>query len=113
MASFPNVYTHRKVADTASKSCEICYKPSTSVLVTPENASFVNVDVDLKFNHPVKTVNAVFNGMAAGTGNGMNPDKTEYRFKAGQLVAQSLTFIIKSQEKIYTHIAGVDGMVKR
>lgn len=37
MASFPNVYTHRKVADTASKSCEICYKPSTSVLVTPEN----------------------------------------------------------------------------
>ncbi|TVY44254.1 hypothetical protein LSUB1_G000985 [Lachnellula subtilissima] len=37
MASFPNVYTHRKVADTASKSCEICYKPSTSVLVTPES----------------------------------------------------------------------------
>jgi hypothetical protein len=37
MASFPNVYTHRKVADAASKACEICYKPSTSVLVTPEN----------------------------------------------------------------------------
>jgi hypothetical protein len=37
MASFPNVYTHRKVADTASKTCEICFKPSTSVLVTPEN----------------------------------------------------------------------------
>jgi len=37
MASFPNVYTHRKVAATASKPCEICYKPSTSVLVTPEN----------------------------------------------------------------------------
>jgi hypothetical protein len=37
MASFPNVYTHRKVADTASKACEICFKPSTSVLVTPEN----------------------------------------------------------------------------
>lgn len=37
MASFPNIYTHRKVADTASKACEICYKPSTSVLVTPEN----------------------------------------------------------------------------
>jgi len=37
MASFPNVYTHRKVADTASKACEICYKPTTSVLVTPEN----------------------------------------------------------------------------
>lgn len=37
MASFPNIYNHRKVADTASKACEICYKPSTSVLVTPEN----------------------------------------------------------------------------
>jgi hypothetical protein len=37
MASFPNIYTHRKVADTASKACEVCYKPSTSVLVTPEN----------------------------------------------------------------------------
>lgn len=40
MASFPNVYTHRKVADTASKACEICYKPSTSVLVTPQNKDF-------------------------------------------------------------------------
>jgi hypothetical protein len=37
MASFPNIYTHRKVADTASKACEVCYKPSTSVLVTTEN----------------------------------------------------------------------------
>lgn len=36
-ALFPNIYTHRKVADTASKACDICYKPSTSVLVTPEN----------------------------------------------------------------------------
>ncbi|RDW60795.1 DUF1742-domain-containing protein [Coleophoma cylindrospora] len=31
-APFPNIYTHRKVADTASKACDICYKPSTSVL---------------------------------------------------------------------------------
>lgn len=37
MASFPNIYTHRKVADTASKACEICYKPASSVLVTLEN----------------------------------------------------------------------------
>ncbi|TVY59214.1 UPF0589 protein [Lachnellula cervina] len=43
MASFPNVYTHRKVANTASKSCEICYKPSTSVLVTPESKDFFYV----------------------------------------------------------------------
>jgi hypothetical protein len=41
MASFPNVYTHRKVADTASKPCEICYKPSSSVLVASENKVFV------------------------------------------------------------------------
>ncbi|KAE8453116.1 hypothetical protein EG329_012303 [Mollisiaceae sp. DMI_Dod_QoI] len=43
MASFPNVYTHRKVAETASKACEICYKPSTSVLVTVENKDFFYV----------------------------------------------------------------------
>lgn len=43
MASFPNIYTHRKVADTASKACEICYKPSTSVLITPENKDFFYV----------------------------------------------------------------------
>ncbi|PBP19037.1 DUF1742-domain-containing protein [Diplocarpon rosae] len=40
MASFANIYTHRKVADTAPKACEICYKPSTSVLVAPENKDF-------------------------------------------------------------------------
>lgn len=37
MASFPNIYTHRKVADTAAKPCTICYKPSSSVMVTAEN----------------------------------------------------------------------------
>lgn len=35
--AFPNVYAHRKVADTSSKPCDICYKPSTSVLVVSEN----------------------------------------------------------------------------
>ncbi|KAG8163965.1 hypothetical protein KVR01_005883 [Diaporthe batatas] len=40
MASFPNVYTHRKVAEAASKRCEICFKPSTSVLVTPDKQDF-------------------------------------------------------------------------
>ncbi|KAK6605038.1 hypothetical protein H4I96_05620 [Botrytis cinerea] len=43
MASFPNIWTHRKVADTASKPCEICYKPSASVLITPENKDFFYV----------------------------------------------------------------------
>ena len=35
--SFPNIYHHRKVADTSARSCEICFKSSTSVLITPEN----------------------------------------------------------------------------
>jgi hypothetical protein len=35
--AFQNIYTHRKVAETSSKACEICYKPSSSVLVAPEN----------------------------------------------------------------------------
>ncbi|CZT10651.1 uncharacterized protein RAG0_15074 [Rhynchosporium agropyri] len=43
MASFANIYTHRKVADTASKACEICYRPSTSVMVAPENRDFFYV----------------------------------------------------------------------
>ncbi|KAM5435748.1 hypothetical protein MferCBS31731_006197 [Microsporum ferrugineum] len=30
----------RRVADTSAKSCLICYKPSTSVLVTPDNKDF-------------------------------------------------------------------------
>lgn len=33
--SFPNVWHHRKVADTASRGCDVCYKPTTSVLATP------------------------------------------------------------------------------
>lgn len=35
--AFSNVYTHRKVAETKAKSCDICYKLSTSVLITPDN----------------------------------------------------------------------------
>ncbi|KAI1494315.1 VPS4-associated protein 1 [Biscogniauxia mediterranea] len=43
MSLFPNIWHHRKVADTSAKGCEICYKPSTSVLVTPENKDFFYV----------------------------------------------------------------------
>ncbi|ATY65998.1 hypothetical protein A9K55_001934 [Cordyceps militaris] len=39
-APFPNIYNHRKVADSSAKSCDICYKTSTSVLVTPDNKDF-------------------------------------------------------------------------
>ncbi|KAK3377406.1 VPS4-associated protein 1 [Lasiosphaeria ovina] len=35
--AFPNVYTHRKVAETSAKPCDICFKPSTSVLITVGN----------------------------------------------------------------------------
>ena len=32
-----NKYHLRTVADTASKACFICYKPTTKVLITPDN----------------------------------------------------------------------------
>lgn len=35
--SFPNIYTHRKVAETKAKSCDVCFKISSSVLITPDN----------------------------------------------------------------------------
>ncbi|KAF4448180.1 AAA-ATPase vps4-associated protein 1 domain-containing protein [Fusarium austroafricanum] len=38
--TFPNLYTHRKVAENASKACDICYKSSTSVLITPDQKDF-------------------------------------------------------------------------
>ncbi|KAH6884827.1 VPS4-associated protein 1 [Thelonectria olida] len=41
--AFPNVYHHRRVAESASKACDICYKPSTSVLITPDNKDFFYV----------------------------------------------------------------------
>ncbi|KAI1186377.1 DUF1742-domain-containing protein [Nemania serpens] len=41
--SLPNIWHHRKVADTSAKGCEICYKPSTSVLITPDKQDFFYV----------------------------------------------------------------------
>ncbi|KAK3988782.1 VPS4-associated protein 1 [Cladorrhinum sp. PSN332] len=41
--SFHNLYTHRKVAETSAKSCEICFKPSTSVLITDDNKDWFYV----------------------------------------------------------------------
>ncbi|KAE8150159.1 VPS4-associated protein 1 [Aspergillus avenaceus] len=35
--SLQNVYHLRRVADTAARSCYICHKPSSSVLITPDN----------------------------------------------------------------------------
>ncbi|KAI0136758.1 VPS4-associated protein 1 [Xylariales sp. AK1849] len=41
--SIPNIWHHRKVADSAAKSCDVCFKPSTSVLITPEKQDFFYV----------------------------------------------------------------------
>ncbi|GAM82864.1 hypothetical protein ANO11243_008500 [Dothideomycetidae sp. 11243] len=35
-----NLWHHRRVADTSAKACMICYKPSSSVLVTPDSKDF-------------------------------------------------------------------------
>lgn len=32
-----NIYHLRRVADTSAKACLICFKPSTSVMITPDN----------------------------------------------------------------------------
>ncbi|KAF3929869.1 hypothetical protein ABW19_dt0207734 [Dactylella cylindrospora] len=37
---FQNVYIHRKVAEASSKPCMICFKPSTSVLITSSQKDF-------------------------------------------------------------------------
>ncbi|KAH8204547.1 hypothetical protein TruAng_001321 [Truncatella angustata] len=41
--SFPNIWHHRKVAETSARGCDVCFKPSTSVLVTPEKQDFFYV----------------------------------------------------------------------
>ncbi|KAI0604044.1 DUF1742-domain-containing protein, partial [Pyrenophora tritici-repentis] len=38
--SMENIWHHRRVAENASKACWICYKPTTSVLITPNNKDF-------------------------------------------------------------------------
>lgn len=37
MSLLQNVWHHRRVADGSAKACWICFKPSTSVLITPNN----------------------------------------------------------------------------
>ncbi|KAM0513266.1 hypothetical protein ACHAPE_007918 [Trichoderma viride] len=39
-APFANLYTQRKVAEAAAKACDVCYKPSTSVLITADKKDF-------------------------------------------------------------------------
>ena len=35
--ALPNVWHLRTVAESASKACYVCYKPTTRVLITPDN----------------------------------------------------------------------------
>ncbi|PNS14125.1 UPF0589 protein [Sphaceloma murrayae] len=35
-----NLWYHRRVADTSAKACMICFKPSTSVLITPDSKDY-------------------------------------------------------------------------
>ncbi|KAH6639412.1 VPS4-associated protein 1 [Boeremia exigua] len=42
-APFENTWYHRKVAENATKPCNICYKPTSSVLITPSNKDFFYV----------------------------------------------------------------------
>ncbi|KAJ5881806.1 uncharacterized protein N7529_000478 [Penicillium soppii] len=41
--SLTNVYHVRRVADTSAKACMICYKPSSTVMITPDNKDFFYV----------------------------------------------------------------------
>ncbi|KAJ5342023.1 hypothetical protein N7541_011147 [Penicillium brevicompactum] len=41
--SLTNVYHVRRVAETSAKACIICYKPSTTVMITPDNKDFFYV----------------------------------------------------------------------
>lgn len=40
LAPFPNDYALRLVAESDSKSCVVCYKPSSSVLISANSADF-------------------------------------------------------------------------
>ncbi|KAL4964779.1 AAA-ATPase Vps4-associated 1 family protein [Aspergillus stella-maris] len=50
--TLPNTWHLRRVADTAAKACLICHKPSSNVLITPNNKDFFYVcPVHLKDRH--------------------------------------------------------------
>ncbi|KAI9888803.1 MAG: hypothetical protein M1814_006257 [Vezdaea aestivalis] len=43
MATLKNVWHRRQVAESSSKACMICFRPSTTVLITPDNKDFFYV----------------------------------------------------------------------
>ncbi|KAE8411870.1 AAA-ATPase Vps4-associated protein 1-domain-containing protein [Aspergillus pseudocaelatus] len=49
---FQNIYHLRRVADTAAKACYVCHKPSSSVMITPDNKDFFYIcPIHLKDRH--------------------------------------------------------------
>ena len=40
-----NVWHHRKVAEASAKPCDICYKSTTNVLITPDNRVCFPADI--------------------------------------------------------------------
>ncbi|EXJ80194.1 hypothetical protein A1O1_08336 [Capronia coronata CBS 617.96] len=56
-APFGNVYHLRTVAETSSKACYVCHKPTAKVLITPDNKDFFYICVshlsDKSFASPV------------------------------------------------------------
>ncbi|KAL4785743.1 VPS4-associated protein 1 [Aspergillus varians] len=50
--ALPNIWHLRRVADTAARACLICHKPSSSVLITPNNKDYFYVcPIHLKDRH--------------------------------------------------------------
>jgi hypothetical protein len=83
------------------------------VLVTPENVPFINVNIRFEFDTPFMSVNESDGGESFDPETGRNQAKTEWWFKAAQVVAPSLVFTIKSKENILTTIHGIDGAIQR
>ncbi len=73
---------------------------------------FFGVNISLKFDSPVISVEHAFPGeviSALSTQTNMTNDNTRYYFKAGQITAEGFQFTIRSKKKILTEIYGVDG----
>lgn len=69
--SFPNVYHLRRVADTASKACFICYKPSSSVLITPDNKVLGPISFAIRSSRSLKLLNEEQNRDQKKDGHGL------------------------------------------
>jgi len=80
-------------------------------LLNQESATTFDVNLIIKFDKPVASVYWSFTGAAMAEETGNTADKKQYLFKAGQLTcADGLEIIIKSNEKVFTIIYGVDGI---